>query len=193
MSSRNHALALKILNELARVMYIYGDKGRHVKHTIFDGYTGKTKKVYELRVERRKTIFAQFKDNDKLKKALELFAIELGLIIYWGRAGYPDIIAIPSAAIIVDKGVIDDRSWNSFLEFRKVDRKSPCFIVTEKIIFRRHLRNIYEFRINDAQTPQKLIDKLRRYFNTHHLSRQSIKPQQKGGAGRNICRGVPPR
>jgi hypothetical protein len=64
------------------------------------------------------TIFAQF-ESKHLKECLETCAAALDKKIVWGRSDYPDLLATPAFVVVIDRRVIDPRTYDHYLEMVK--------------------------------------------------------------------------
>ena len=64
------------------------------------------------------TILAIF-NNEQLKTELEKWASANNVKIFWGDPSSPDIIAVPCFALIVDRNILDEESYASYLELGK--------------------------------------------------------------------------
>lgn len=79
----------------------------------------------------QRTILCQF-DNPALKEAVERLAKDTGCNIWYGRPGWPDIIAVPCFIAVVDRNLIGEEIWNEYLRFcEEVNDDTPCVIVDE--------------------------------------------------------------
>ena len=96
-------------------------------------YSAKPRFVWENHNE---TVLALF-DHEKLKAELEKWAIKNNSKISWGDPRSPDVIAIPSFALIIDRRFMDTESWDLYLEFSndydgdgvEYWQTKPCIII----------------------------------------------------------------
>jgi hypothetical protein len=98
-------------------------------------YSAKPRSVWE---NHNQTVLALF-DHEKLKAELEKWAIKNDSNISWGDPRSPDVIAIPSFALIIDRRFMDSRSWDLYLEFSndydgdgvEYWQTKPCIIIDD--------------------------------------------------------------
>jgi hypothetical protein len=84
------------------------------------------------------TVLALF-DHGKLKAELEKWAIKNNCCISWGDPRSPDLIAIPSFVLIIDRHFLDNESWDLYLEFSndydgngvEYWQTKPCIIIDD--------------------------------------------------------------
>jgi len=96
-------------------------------------YSAKGRFVWE---NHNQTVLALF-DHEKLKAELEKWAIKNNSNISWGDPKSPDVIAIPSFVLIIDRRFMDSRSWDLYLEFSndydgdgvEYWQTKPCIII----------------------------------------------------------------
>lgn len=61
------------------------------------------------------TIFAQF-ESERLRECLKACAATLGRQIVWGRADYPDLLAVPAFAVVIDRSVVGSETYDHYLQ-----------------------------------------------------------------------------
>lgn len=77
------------------------------------------------------TVFLQVSDPE-LEMALEELMNQSGCYSHCGDPGSPDIIAVPSFAVVVDRKVLGREQWQSYLQYREeVNSMDLCIVVDD--------------------------------------------------------------
>ena len=108
--------------------------------------------------KRDRTVLCIF-DNSSLRTRLENWAKDNSYRLVWGRPDYPDIIAFPCIAMIVDRDYIDMDEYESYLQY--AEEVNGPFELSESNEDEKNDVEIVETLTSKADTVCIIIDSLR--------------------------------